>query len=129
MCGTSLIFPTGLTALEVNWQIPHHSTASQMSSLISGQIHSPWLSAYISPYPGVLHGFVPHHSTASQMSSLISGQNTLSLAFSIHFSIPWCPSWICSNIFHLSVEGMRSLEPLVTSQSLTDRSSQKFQYG
>ena len=52
-------FPTGLTALEVNWQIPHHSTVSQMSSLIPGQNTLSLAFSMHSPYPGVLHGFVP----------------------------------------------------------------------
>ena len=62
------------------------------------------------------------------MSSLIPGQNTDSLAFSMHFSIPWCPSWVYSSVFHHRMEGMRSLELFVTSPSSMDSSSWKFQY-
>ena len=51
------------------------------------------------------------------------GQNTESLALSIHFSIPKCPSCICYNTFFLSVEGMRSLTPLVINPLSIDRSS------
>ena len=45
-------------------------------------------------------------------------QNTESLALSMHFSIPKCPSCICSNTFLISVEGMRSLAPFVISSIL-----------
>ena len=62
-------------------------------------------------------------STVSQISLEMPGQNTESLALSMHFSMPKCPSCICSNTFLLSVEGMRSLTPFVISPFSIDRSS------
>ena len=40
-------------------------------------------------------------------------KTTESLALSIHFSMPKCPSCICSNTLLLNVEGITSLAPFV----------------
>ena len=49
------MLPRGLAALELNWHVPHLSTASRMSSLIPGQNTDSWTSAYIFQLLGVLH--------------------------------------------------------------------------
>ena len=64
-----------------------------------------------------------HIFPVSQMSLEMPGQNTEFLALSMHFSIPKCPSCICSNTFLLSVEGRRSLAPFVISPFSIDKSS------